>query len=108
MTSSLSGKRSNRLSYRPECLAEATAADYLNERGGLKMGPLRCAPSQTTPHTSRNAAAQLSSTSVSSRPPSNAAAMLYRNADKVAIAVNKNTSITETSIVKPTTRCMPT
>ena len=40
VTSSLSGKRSNRLSYRPVCLAEATAEDYPNDPDRLKMRSL--------------------------------------------------------------------
>jgi hypothetical protein len=84
LTSSLSGKRSNRLSYRP--WARSMRRSRL---------PQRAVTTQTR---------QSSSARVTSRPPSRLADRLYRNAPRVARAVTRMTSITAIRVVNPSTR----
>jgi hypothetical protein len=109
LTSSLSGKRSNRLSYRPPAAPPGVGRPERlpHTRGGPQTGwtpegnaRRPAAPGRVSPQWS-------SSASVTSRPPSRLAARLYRNAPSVAIAVSSTTSSTATSIVMDSTRSMP-
>src|SRR5215472_4462847 len=82
-TSSLSGKRSNRLSYRPVGDRQASNAIWHAGLGYRKLG----------------LPAQSDSLSVTSIPPASIVTRLYSTAPMVARAVNKITFTAPTSIV---------
>src|SRR5262249_52025057 len=86
LTSSLSGKRSNRLSYRPELVP--TDPRTARRIGYRKLG----------------LAAQSDSLSVTSMPPVKVVTRLYSAAPTVARAVNRTTLIVHTSAVYSSTR----
>ena len=111
LTSSLSGKRSNRLSYRP--VRHLPLARTLKSRvtGARRMTlPHPCRPLQNGPRCTadlRGDAGLQSSVRVICRPPTRLEQTLYRNAPSVEIAVTKMTSITAMTIVSDTTRPSP-
>jgi hypothetical protein len=99
LASSLSGKRSNRLSYRPvrhlQRASPRLESQARDARGYLTLVVPSKRPGQ-------------SSVSVSCRPPTRLEQTLYRNAPRVEIAVIKMTSMTPMTIESETTRPRPT
>jgi hypothetical protein len=102
VTSALSGQRSNRLSYRP-------ASRGLNP--GEITALCACLPNRFRPGSLTillspgrfGSRGQSSEASVTSRPPSRVAEMLYRNEPRVARAVMISTSAQASRVVKPIT-----
>jgi hypothetical protein len=111
LTSSLSGKRSNRLSYRPvRHLQRAGSSSRESLARDARRYPTVVVCSKTALEVPRNCAGMegtQSSVSVICRPPTRLAQTLYRKAPSVEIAVTKMTSMTAMTIDNETTRPSP-
>gem|GEM_PF-1714166 len=111
LTSSLSGKRSNRLSYRPvRHLQRARNSSRESQARDARRYPTAVVPCKTAryvPLSCGGGGGLQSSVSVICRPPTRLEQTLYRNAPNVEIAVIKMTSMTAMTIDSETTRPSP-
>jgi hypothetical protein len=111
LTSSLSGKRSNRLSYRPvRHLQRAGPSGRQSQGRDARRYPTLVSPCKTPPEaplTCWGMPGVQSSVNVICRPPTRLEQTLYRNAPNVEIAVIKMTSITAMTTESETTRPSP-
>jgi hypothetical protein len=111
LTSSLSGKRSNRLSYRPvRHLQRAGPSSRESQARDARRYPTVVVCSKTALQTTTSSGGTegfQSSVSVTCSPPTRLAQTLYRKAPSVEIAVIKMTSMTAMTIESDTTRPSP-